>query len=97
MTEKLLTGTLSLNTTNQPTLLGDLWLTVNAISAWRGGRDDICHLHEQIQLKQVFCFQSLFALFSQDLFSDYLGPTCGKNAWLLYIFFGDVRFRQPIP
>ena len=77
------------------TLLGDLWLTVNAISAWRGVRDDICHLHEQIQSKQVFCFQSFFAIFSKDLFSDYFGPTCGKHAWLLYIFSETVRFRQP--
>ena len=29
----------------------------------------------------------LFAIFSKDLFSVYLGPTCGKHTWLLYIFF----------
>ena len=77
------------------TLLGDLWLTVNAISAWRGVRDDICHPHKQIQSKQVFCLQSLFAIFSKNLFSDYSGLTCGKQAWLLYIFSSTVRFRQP--
>ena len=62
------------------TSLEDLWLTVNAISAWRGVRDDICHLHEQIQSKQVFCFQSLlyfqrislFRLFRSHVWKTYL-------------------------
>ena len=40
-------------------------------------------------------FKVFFAIFSKDLFSDYFGPTCGKHAWLLYIFSETVRFRQP--
>ena len=40
-------------------------------------------------------FKVCLLYFSKDLFSDYLGPTCGKHAWLLYISSETVRFRQP--
>ena len=59
------------------------------MSAWRGVRDGICHLLEQILSKQVFCFQSLVAVFPKNLNSYYLGPMCENHARLSYIFFGD--------
>ena len=39
-------------------------------------------------------FKEMCLLYFQRISSDYLGPTCGKHAWLLYIFSEAVRFRR---